>query len=367
MENKICVYAIAKNEEKFVDRWFDSVKEADYVVVLDTGSTDNTVSKLKNLGVKVETKKYDKFRFDVARNDSLKLVPDDANILVCVDIDEMFEKGWSKILKESWNDNVYRVRYRYTWNFNPDGSEGIVFMADKIHKNGCFKWTHPVHEILTPTQNIGYLTIDLPNIQLNHRADNTKSRSNYLPLLELSVQEDPSDDRNMHYLGREYMFHGEYDKAIKTLKRHLKLPRATWNEERAASMRYIADCYGYKGQHKKQEEYLLRAILEANYVREPYFQLAKFYYEQKDYLKSAVYFNEMFKITKRELNYISSPVCWSALPYDLLSLCYYYLGEYKKAIIAVNDAINLSDDPRLKSNRDFYLDKLTEVVNNQKQ
>ena len=60
MENKICVYAIAKNEEKFVDRWFDSVKEADYVVVLDTGSTDNTVSKLKNLGVKVETKKYDK-------------------------------------------------------------------------------------------------------------------------------------------------------------------------------------------------------------------------------------------------------------------------------------------------------------------
>ena len=45
---KICVYAICKNEEKFVDRWIKNVKEADEVYVLDTGSTDNTVQKLKN-------------------------------------------------------------------------------------------------------------------------------------------------------------------------------------------------------------------------------------------------------------------------------------------------------------------------------
>ena len=29
-----------------------------------------------------------------------------------------------------------------------------------------------------------------------------KSRGQYLPLLELSEEEDPEDDRNMHYLGR---------------------------------------------------------------------------------------------------------------------------------------------------------------------
>ena len=50
MENKykICVYTICKNEEKFVDRWFHSMKEADAIYVLDTGSTDKTVKKLKN-------------------------------------------------------------------------------------------------------------------------------------------------------------------------------------------------------------------------------------------------------------------------------------------------------------------------------
>ena len=51
---KIVVYAITKNEEKFVNRWFNSMKEADEIYVLDTGSTDNTVELLKELGVNVK-------------------------------------------------------------------------------------------------------------------------------------------------------------------------------------------------------------------------------------------------------------------------------------------------------------------------
>ena len=44
---KICVYAISKNEEKFVDRWVKSMSEADQIYVLDTGSEDKTVDELK--------------------------------------------------------------------------------------------------------------------------------------------------------------------------------------------------------------------------------------------------------------------------------------------------------------------------------
>ena len=48
---KICVYAIAKNEIKFIDRWYNSVKEADYICVLDTGSSDGSYEKFKSLGI----------------------------------------------------------------------------------------------------------------------------------------------------------------------------------------------------------------------------------------------------------------------------------------------------------------------------
>ena len=355
MNKKICVYAIAKNEIKFVERWYSSVKEADYVCVLDTGSTDGTFEKLKELGIITEQKKYDTFRFDVARNDSMSLIPTDTEICVCVDIDEFFDVGWSKILKENWKEDTKRVRYRYTWNFKEDGSEGVVFMSDKIHKNGCFKWTHPVHETLTPCINQPIITIDLPNIQLNHKADPTKSRSNYLPLLELSVKENPEDDRNVHYLGREYMFHGQYEKAIETLKCHLSLKTSTWKDERCASLRYIARCYGYLKDEENQEKYLMLALLEADHIREPYYELGVLYYNQKNYLKSATFFNEMFKIKDRYLSYISDPVCWGSLPYDYLSICYYELGKYDEAIKTINHAILLNNDLRLLQNRELFI------------
>lgn len=362
---KICVYAISKNEIKFVDTWFNSMKEADYVCVLDTGSTDGTFEKLKNLGVISQQKHFEHFRFDDARNESMKLIPKDADICVCTDLDEEFEKGWAEKLKTQWSTGTTRAKYRYTWNFNPDGSEGIVFLAEKIHKNGEYIWINPVHEILKRIESTNEKAVILQGVQLNHHADITKSRSNYLPLLELSIKEDPRNDRNMHYLGREYMFHGEYDKAIKTLKKHLIMPNSVWDEERCASLRYIANCYKQENKPKMQEKFLLKALCECDFTREPYFDLACFYFYKKKYELTTVFINQMLKITSRSLSYISSPNCWGYMPFDMLSLCYYYMKEYKKAVVAVEKAIAICDDPRLKYNRDIFINEFNNQMQKQ--
>ena len=55
---KVCVYAICKNEELFVDRWVDSMQEADEIYVLDTGSTDQTVEKLRNEAFMLNKKSF---------------------------------------------------------------------------------------------------------------------------------------------------------------------------------------------------------------------------------------------------------------------------------------------------------------------
>jgi hypothetical protein len=49
--------------------------------------------------------------------------------------------------------------------------------------------------------------------ELDHWPDLSKSRSNYLPLLKLAVDEEPNDDRSAHYYGRELMFNGKYEEA----------------------------------------------------------------------------------------------------------------------------------------------------------
>ena len=355
---KICVYAICKNEEKFVSSWVNSMKEADEIVVLDTGSTDNTVKELKKMGVKVEQQVIKPWRFDVARNESLKLIPKDVDFCVCVDLDERFKKGWRAELEKYLADDVSRVSYRYTWNFNDDGSEGIVFFADKIHKNKLFVWEHPVHETLKQIDHSINKQITIPTLQLNHYADKAKSRSCYLPLLELSVKEDPNSDRNVHYLGREYYFYEKYDKAIETLEHHLKMPNSVWDQERSASCRIIGSCYEKLNRSKMAVKYYQLAITECSRVREPYIDLAKFYFRKKKYLSAISFILSALNIEKRELNYMSQPECWNGFVYDLLALSYYHIKNYSKACYYGNIALQLSpNDKRIKDNLSFYLYK----------
>lgn len=103
MSHKVCIYAICKNEAKFIEKWLENMSEADYIVVLDTGSTDETYELLKNdpRVTLVEQEVINPWRFDVARNRSMELVPEDADILVCTDFDELFEPGWAQILRDN--------------------------------------------------------------------------------------------------------------------------------------------------------------------------------------------------------------------------------------------------------------------------
>ena len=99
---KICVYAIAKNEEKFVRRWVESMSEADEIIVLDTGSTDRTTELLSEYEkVRVYSETVSPWRFDTARNLSLSKVPQDADYCVCTDLDEVFDKGWREKLEKA--------------------------------------------------------------------------------------------------------------------------------------------------------------------------------------------------------------------------------------------------------------------------
>lgn len=349
---KIVVYTICKNEEQFVDQWMDSMSEADEVVVLDTGSTDATVEKLRSRGARVTVETISPWRFDTARNRSLELVSPDADICVCTDLDEVFHPGWRPLLEAAWLPSAGQATYRYTWSFNPDGSEGVVFWYEKIHARHGYRWVHPVHEVLMWTgEGAPGPTVTAAGIQLDHHPDPTKSRGQYLPLLELSVEEDPDDDRNVHYLGREYMFYGRWDDCIRTLKHHLAMPRAVWADERSASMRYIARSYGMKGERDKARDWYLRAIAEAPHLREPYMDLACLLYEDQQW-EGVLYFTGCaLTILHRPRTYICEAASWGSLPYDLRSIAFYHTGRMALALEAARQALALEpSNQRLQGN-----------------
>lgn len=348
---KICVYAISKNESNFVNRWVDSMQEADEIYVLDTGSEDDTVELLKKRGVVVKQKIINPWRFDVARNESLKLVPEDADICVCTDLDEVFEPGWRNELEKIWNKDTTRCRYVYNWSLK-DNKPIVSFYYEKIHSRNKFKWIFPVHEVLSHDGKEVYIQTD--KIILNHYPDPTKSRSSYLGLLELSIKENPNSDRNTHYLGREYLYHGKYNEAIDMLIKHTKMPEATWKDEKSASMRFIARCYKKLNRYDEAFMWLDKAIEEAPYLRDPYIEKAFLYYELKDYNNVIKYVNKALKIEINNKTYINEPFTFDSTPYDLLSIAYYNTGKLNLAIKNAKRALKISpSDERIKNNLDI--------------
>ena len=349
---KIVVYAIAKNESSFVDRWMDSMSEADQVVVLDTGSDDGTAERLQARGAQVTVERIVPWRFDQARNRSLELVPEDADVCVCTDLDEVFHPGWRSALEGVWTPETRQASYRYTWSFQPDGSEGVVFWQEKIHARRGFRWVHPVHEVLEWVgEGERGPMVSVQGIQLDHHPDPKKSRGQYLPLLELSVAEDPEDDRNLHYLGREYLYYGRWDDCIRTLTRHLALPKAVWRDERAASMRYIARAHARKGERDEARDWYLRAAAEAPHLREPWTDLAMLLYEDQEW-EGVLYATACaLKIRERPRTYICEAEAWGSLPHDLRCQAYYHTGRTALALEEARKALALSPaDPRLAGN-----------------
>jgi glycosyltransferase involved in cell wall biosynthesis len=345
---KIAIYTIALNEEQFVEKWYDSAKEADYLLIADTGSTDFTVAKAQALGINVIKISINPWRFDDARNASLSVIPSDIDYCIALDMDEILLPGWKKELKKALKDKVTRPRYKYTWSWKEDGTPGLQYGGDKIHARKGYRWKHPVHEVITSDrleEKQGWY-----DLQIHHYPDHTKSRGQYLPLLELSVIEDPLDDRNAYYYARELFFAGKLEEATKEFKRHLSLPKARWGAERAASYRYLAKC-----NPSETKEYLLKAIQEDPNRREPKVELANYAYLTKDWELCYAQSTDALKIKEKPLDYLCEDFAWKDLPHDLASISAWNLGRVDEAIEQVILAIdhNPTDD-RLKKNLEFY-------------
>ena len=361
---KVCVYAICKNEEQFIKRWVESMKEADEIYVLDTGSTDNSIKLLKDLKINVHQKIIKPWRFDIARNESLKLVPLDTDICVCTDLDEVFEKGWRKKVEKLWENGITRIAYNYNWSFDENNKPKVNFYIEKIHNRTDYNWTHPVHEVLNYIGKNQEIKLFTDDITLNHYPDNTKSRSSYLPLLELSVKEDPNDDRNMHYLGREYMYYGKWNKAIDTLIKHLSLKKATWKDERSASMRFIARCYSKLNRYDEAKMWLNKAIKETPYLRDPYVERALLEYKLNNWKLVSTFCRKALKIKKHEKTYINEPFSWDTTIYDLISLSCYYQKNYKSAIKWINKALHMEPkNERLLNNKTIFIKQYQNTSN----
>lgn len=278
---KIAVYAIAKNEQKFAERFGRSCMDADSIYV-GCIAGDDTADILSKLGVNVIIIDLPEFRFDTYRNYVLERIPEDIDVCVSVDLDEVLQAGWRASIEREW---VLGKTTRLTASLVV--SENSYFECHRIHGRHTSEWRYPIHETLYPKDMIEEC-VAKSDVKIIHHQDTKKDRSIYLALLEKSVEENSTDTRMLWYLGREYYYQQKYEKSIATFIDYFSC-MPVWAYERCWAAIMVSRCYA--NLNNIGSEIWLLAAAEMHNCRDVYYELAK-YYESSDKIKSVNYYRK---------------------------------------------------------------------------
>ena len=218
---KVAVYTIALNEAAHAERWANSATDADYRIVADTGSTDDTVERLTKAGVIVHRIAIRPWRFDDARNAAMALIPADVDVCCSMDMDRFLEPGWRPKLEAAWTADTTALYCRTVYRARPDDPAVLKgWPAKNFHHRWGYRFKRPVHEALvfTGQKEVTRDCADLVMCEVQDLAKDT--RRQYTPLMEVAHKEDPNDGQICFWLAREYMWanrHAEATSIVRTL------------------------------------------------------------------------------------------------------------------------------------------------------
>lgn len=232
---KTATYTIVRNEIKHIKTWlFYASKYSDYMVLLDTGSTDGTWEYLveatnQHPNLIIEQKTFSPWNFSVARNYNLGMVPDDVSWCLEMDGDEYFSIN---VLKEM--ERIIAVRPDVT-NISTtrlDIYSEEVFVgppnhlpSNKIHRKNDYKWVSPIYE------HLRWVHTDRPEVELHsdkcfpiHDQDFMKAERSplYLKMLLDEYETNPRNCWTLWFLVNHYYKEQDLENFTRTACDYIK-------------------------------------------------------------------------------------------------------------------------------------------------
>lgn len=346
------------------------VNSADYVCVLDTGSTDGTWEVLQEAARKqpdkviVKQKKYNFFRFDVARNDSIELVPEDADLCWCLDIDEYPISNWRFYIEKYWpGGNYTRMFYWYAMGYDwRKGKITSLHLYDKLTVNARkYRWTHAVHEFAVlkdGSPNVDYTMPDKTILVYHHQGE-SGNREQYFNLLKLRIEEEPKDIYAYSFLLYELWKREEYAEIINLITNKMlplfydkesTLSKGHWNVMYAFAQEYLGKCYKQLGHDKFAEESFKAAIDNDKSLINSYVELGKMYLAQNRDEECTEILLKGLQNCKATFSWYDNEE-WGAKIFDLLCLAFNKRKmEYQSYWAAHMAAFLEPRDERLRQN-----------------
>lgn len=213
---RISVVMIVKDEAAVLARCLDSVKEADEIIICDTGSTDDTVEIAMRYTDKIFTDYVWQDHFANARNHAKSKATGDW--ILSIDADEFLTCPFN-VVREAVARGFMAVNVKMTAEYGPPS----IFWFPRLFRNSeNVWWEGAVHNHLSV---IGEDVTPVVSITFGYSPAHGSDPLRSLRILEKSVADNPDCVRERFYLGREYFYRGMYDKALPMLGRYVQQSR----------------------------------------------------------------------------------------------------------------------------------------------
>lgn len=351
MQVSVCM--IVRNEAEILERAIHSTEGlADEVVVLDTGSEDETVELARSLGATVITG-GDRMHKAESRNRAMEAATGDW--IVILDADEQIADpvGFRAFLEETEAQTVF-IRLSY---MDANDKPTLTFAQQRAWRRGSFLYKYRAHEVPIPVD--GWGEIAYTDFVWEHRPPTDRVwKSDYtLERLLMDVEENPSDVRSLFYLGRLYTNRGEWNSGRDTLLRYLDRP----GRDQGDGWYNLAACYNGLGDKEQRIRSLYQACASQPDRREYWGDLASIYHaDGRDHIALGL-LKCAFEQPAPTTSYVRHGWHGSAI-YDLTARCLWKLGRYEEGLPYAEKALELSpQDARLERNLLWFQNQLGDM------
>jgi len=344
---------IVKNEEDVLARCLNSIKDAvDEIIIVDTGSTDNTVQIAKSFGAKV-------YHFtwvnDFSRARNFAFSKATKNYVMWLDADDVVGACECKKiieLKNNYDPSISAFYFKYHVGFDENNNVTFHYYRERLFRRDLNPmWVEPIHEVVCYAGKS-----QTTDIAIEHRKQKENPPGRNLKIFEHHLHNGLKlSARLTYYYARELMYANKTYKAIKVFEEFLKSDNG-WVENKIEAALCLADCYIKINKKQKAYDILYKSFKYDAPRPQVLCKLGELFLED-NLLNQAIYFYELALSSKidndQSLGFVETDY-YNFIPNIQLCVIYAKLGNNSLAKKYNDIAGNLKPEHKSVLNNNQY-------------
>lgn len=361
---------IVKDEEEYLPSLFESVVDhVDEVVVVDTGSTDNTKQVCEEYcGDKLVWDEIEwPGNFAEARQHSFDIANGDWKMWA--DADDVLKgnvEGLRDLCDEMDQKGVDAAMMQYHYEYDPETeTTSTLQWRERIVKEGKYEWQGYCHESLIPKDKdcngIRVFDIEYYHMTDEERVDASLMRN--VEILERALKDEKEegqlDPRTVYNLGNAYFSVDAFERAAHCYMEYI--PMSGWEAEKYLARLRCGLALANLNKFEEAKGFFFQAIEKEPLYPDAYIALGKLYYERQDHKKALHWFKNADRLETAHTLPAFNP---SEQNYDVpryIAHCLSELGRLTEAEEYFERCYEMSEDPDIKKNLEIIEETKEEV------